>query len=89
MGRKIAQSVLLEAERFGLKTVLAFTVASAFSGKLGFLEVPRESFPAEVWRDCLRCEGFATCNEKAVALELVPRRAPEIEYACATTGVSS
>lgn len=89
VGRKIAQSLLLEAERFGLKTVFALTVAPAFFGKLGFREVPRESFPTKVWRDCLRCERYAACNEKAVALELVPRHKPEAECSAETAGVST
>lgn len=89
VGRKIAQSLLSDAERFGLKTVFALTVAPAFFGKLGFREVPRENFPTKVRRDCLRCELYATCNEKAVALELVPRQALEAEYACEAAGASS
>jgi amino-acid N-acetyltransferase len=88
VGRRIAQSLLSEAERFGLKTVFALTVAPAFFGKLGFREVPRESFPDKVWRDCLSCERYAACNEKAVALDLVLRPTPEAEYARETAGVS-
>jgi amino-acid N-acetyltransferase len=89
VGRKIAQSLLSDAERRGLKTVFALTVAPEFFGKLGFREVPRENFPTKVWEDCLRCELYAACNEKAVALELVPRQTLEAEYACATAGASS
>jgi len=89
VGRKIARSLLSDAERFGLKTVFALTVAPEFFGKLGFREVPRENFPTKVWQDCLRCELYTACNEKAVALELVPRQTLEAEYACETAGASS
>jgi len=89
VGRKIAQCLLEQAERFGLKTVFALTVTPAFFEKLGFREVPRASFPTKVWRDCLRCERYSACNERAVALELVPRHTPEAECAAETTGVSS
>ena len=89
VGRKIAQSLLEEAERFGLKTVFALTASPGFFEKLGFREVPRENFPAKVWQDCLHCELYTACNERAVALELVSRRTPEEESAHETAGVSS
>jgi amino-acid N-acetyltransferase len=89
VGRRITQSLLEEAARFGLKTVFALTVAPGFFAKLGFREVPRENFPPKVCEDCLGCERYTTCNEKAVAVELVPRQTHESEYACETTAVRS
>jgi len=89
VGRKIAQSLLSDAERLGLKTVFALTVAPAFFGKLGFREVAREQFPTKVWQDCLRCELYTACNEKAVAIDLVPRQTLEAEYACESAGAPS
>jgi amino-acid N-acetyltransferase len=73
IGREIMEELLDEAEAFGLRTVFALTMAPAFFSKLGFHEVPRERFPTKVWRDCLRCERYTCCNEKAVTLELVDR----------------
>jgi amino-acid N-acetyltransferase len=73
IGREVMEELLNEAEAFGLKTVFALTVAPAFFQKLGFHEVPRERFPTKVWRDCLRCERYTCCNEKAVTMELVDR----------------
>jgi amino-acid N-acetyltransferase len=73
IGREIAEELLLEAESFGLRTIFALTGAPAFFEKLGFREVPRERFPTKVWHDCLRCDRYACCAEKAVTLELVDR----------------
>ena len=73
IGRQVMDELLNEAEDFGLKTVFALTVAPTFFEKLGFHEVPRERFPTKVWRDCLRCERYTCCNEKAVTLELSDR----------------
>lgn len=73
IGRQIMEALLGEAESFNLKTVFALTVAPAFFEKLGFHETPRERFPTKVWRDCLRCERYTCCNEKAVTLELADR----------------
>jgi amino-acid N-acetyltransferase len=89
IGREIADQLLDEAEGFGLKTVFALTVAPAFFEKLGFREVPRERFPTKVWRDCLRCERYSCCNEKAVSLDLADRPIKIEESATETAGVSS
>ena len=89
IGRTLTESLLDEAERFGLKSVFALTVAPEFFAKLGFREVPRERFPTKVWRDCLRCEIYSACNEIAVSLELSERHAHEAETPAETTEVSS
>jgi amino-acid N-acetyltransferase len=73
IGRQVMEELLNEAEAFGLKTVFALTVAPMFFEKLGFREIPRERFPTKVWRDCLRCERYTCCNEKAVTMELAER----------------
>ena len=88
IGRGIMEELLNEAEVFGLKTVFALTVAPAFFEKLGFREVPRERFPTKVWRDCLRCERYTCCNEKAVTLELVDRPSKLSESAAEEAEVS-
>ena len=89
IGREIMEALLDESESFGLKTVFALTVAPAFFEKLGFREVPRERFPTKVWRDCMRCERYTCCNEKAVTLELVDRPAKVQESAIESAEVSS
>jgi amino-acid N-acetyltransferase len=89
IGREIMEALLDESEAFGLKTVFALTLAPAFFQKLGFHEVPRERFPTKVWRDCLRCERYTCCNEKAVTLELVDRPAKLPESAVESAEVSS
>ena len=73
IGQKLTEVLLEEADRFGLKTVFALTVAPQFFSKLGFRETSRERFPTKVWRDCLRCELYNACNEKAVSLDLATR----------------
>jgi amino-acid N-acetyltransferase len=89
IGCEVMESLLAEAEGFGLKTVFALTVAPTFFEKLGFREVPRERFPTKVWRDCLRCDRYASCNEKAVALELADRPQTLLESATEAAEVSS
>jgi len=89
IGREITEALLNEAEAFGLKTVFALTIAPIFFAKLGFHEVPRERFPTKVWRDCLRCDRYTCCNEKAVTLELADRPTKVGESADEAAEVSS
>ncbi len=85
VGREITGRLLEEAEEFGLKTVFALTLSPGFFEKVGFREVPRERFPTKVWRDCLRCERYSSCNEKAVTMELAGRDSGVDESAAVTT----
>jgi amino-acid N-acetyltransferase len=72
IGRLLAEKLVTEAEQFGLKTVFALTTTLEFFAKCGFREVARERFPMKVWRDCLRCDRYFHCHEKAVCLDLPP-----------------
>jgi amino-acid N-acetyltransferase len=89
IGRQIMEELLDEAEALGLKTVFALTIAPTFFAKLGFHEVPRERFPTKVWRDCLCCERYTCCNEKAVTLELANRPTRLVESVTEEAEVSS
>jgi len=75
LGRALTGRLLSEAERRGLKTVFALTVAPEFFFKCRFQEAPRENFPLKIWRDCLLCPKFSQCDEKTVAFDLTAERA--------------
>ena len=89
IGRMVMEELLNEAEAFGLKTVFALTVAPIFFEKVGFHQVPRERFPTKVWRDCLRCERYTCCDEKAMTMELADRPSAQGESSTETAAVSS
>ena len=89
MGRAVSNQILAEAERYGLKTIFALTVAPGFFEKLGFREVPRERFPTKVWRDCLQCPRYFQCEEKAFVLDLPAATPAETEASTETTEVSA
>jgi amino-acid N-acetyltransferase len=65
-GRKIVESLELEARAFGLAGVFAFTYIPRFFEKLGFREIDRGELPLKAWKDCLRCPKFSCCDEIAV-----------------------
>ena len=52
-----------EAVEFSLAYVFAFTYVADFFRKLGFEEVERGVLPLKVWKDCLRCPKFQSCDE--------------------------
>ena len=88
-GRILTDHLLDEAERFGLKTVFALTVAPGFFEKLGFREVPRERFPTKVWRDCMQCPKYFQCDEKAMMVDLDARRASKTQSASEAAEVTT
>ena len=75
LGRKLTERLLEEAAEQQLRQVFALTMVPEYFEKLGFEPVSMQSLPMKVWRDCLRCEKFFHCDEKAVAyfLERHPR----------------
>lgn len=79
VGRGLMESLLVEAEQFGLKTVFALTLAPDFFLKCGFREAVRERFPMKIWRDCLRCDRYFRCNEKTFSLDLADRLRVAVE----------
>lgn len=79
VGRALLESLLDEAESLQLKTVFALTLVPGFFAKLGFREVARDTLPMKVWRDCLQCEKYFTCDEKTLVLDLVARTADQVE----------
>ena len=77
VGRALTERLLSEAAGYGVRTVFALTLVPGFFEKLGFREQPREHFPTKVWRDCLQCPKYFECDEKSMAIELLPRPTEE------------
>ncbi len=77
IGKRIVEALEAEATTHGLQSVFAFTYIPDFFARLGYVEVDRQSLPAKVWKDCLRCPKLQCCDEIAVRKLLVP------EHLCA------
>jgi amino-acid N-acetyltransferase len=72
VGRWIVESLVAEASDYSLDAIFAFTYVPDFFRKLGFTEVERGALPLKVWKDCLRCPKFQSCDEIAVMRVLRP-----------------
>ena len=74
MGRAVVDALEAEARENDLEAIFAFTYVPPFFKKLGFKEVERGELPLKVWKDCLRCPKFNSCDEIAVLKRLRPSR---------------
>ena len=66
IGKEIVSRLEVEAARFGLTSIFAFTYVPGFFSKLGYSQVDRGMLPQKAWKDCLRCPKFQNCDEIAV-----------------------
>ncbi len=66
VGRRLIEFLLAEAAEHELKQVFALTLIPEYFKNSGFGGIPLEALPMKVWRDCLQCEKFFQCDEKAV-----------------------
>ena len=77
-GRLIVEALEDEAISFGLHSIFAFTYVENFFAKLGFHRVERGILPLKVWKDCVRCPKFESCDEVAVLKYLPGHTAGEV-----------
>ena len=72
IGGRIVAHLEREALDCNLHAIFAFTYSPEFFRKLGFAEVERGVLPLKVWKDCLRCPKFHSCDEIAMLKPLRP-----------------
>ena len=77
VGRALVEALEAEAREQNLASIFAFTYVPGFFQKLGFREVERGELPLKVWKDCLRCSKFRSCDEIAVLKRLRPALSSE------------
>lgn len=74
-GRVLVNALLKEAERQSVTCVCLFTRIPDFFGQLGFLTVDKEALPDKMHKDCLQCPRLHACDETAMFLGTLPKRA--------------
>ena len=70
VGSKIVELLTAEARELGVKTLFALTYQPGFFVKLHFEEVPKESVPHKMWKECINCPKFPNCDEIAMVKKL-------------------
>jgi amino-acid N-acetyltransferase len=66
IGKQLVFHLIQEAESLGIARVFALTYQVAFFEKCGFQLIQKESLPQKVWKDCMNCKKFPTCDEIAM-----------------------
>ncbi|ADG05809.1 N-acetyltransferase [Kyrpidia tusciae] len=67
-----------EARHLGIPQVLALTYQRRFFEKCGFYPVEKQTLPHKVWKDCVSCSKFATCDEAAYLRVVTPNVSPRL-----------
>lgn len=70
IGLSLVEACLREANELGVKKVFVLTYACGFFSKLGFEEVEKSQLPHKVWRECINCVKFPSCDETAMWMDL-------------------
>jgi amino-acid N-acetyltransferase len=64
-GSLLVNTLVEESFRLGVPRVLALTYQTSFFERLGFQMVQKETLPHKVWKDCINCAKFPSCDEIA------------------------
>lgn len=75
-GRILVDALLTEAKRQSVTCVCLFTRIPEFFGQMGFLTVDKEALPDKMHKDCMKCPRLHACDETAMFLGTLPKRAP-------------
>lgn len=70
IGKQLLDHLVAEANRRGLRKVMALTYQTPFFERNGFSVVSKEIFPEKVWTDCIYCKKQNHCDEIAVLKKL-------------------
>ena len=76
-GRVLIDALLREAKRQSVTCVCLFTRIPEFFGQAGFRVVEKEALPDKLHKDCMKCPRRHACDETAMYLGTLPKRAAE------------
>ncbi|MDI3257428.1 MAG: N-acetyltransferase [Kyrpidia sp.] len=78
IGAQLVERLVDEAGQLGIPQVLALTYQRRFFEKRGFHAVEKQMLPHKVWKDCVNCPKFATCDESAYLRTVSPLSSPKL-----------
>jgi amino-acid N-acetyltransferase len=65
-GSKLLAAIIADIPSDPVPKIFALSYSPEFFKKNGFLEVPKETFPEKIWKDCSRCINRENCGETAL-----------------------
>ncbi|WCN36965.1 N-acetyltransferase [Aneurinibacillus uraniidurans] len=75
LGKLLVIHLVQEAQELGLQRVMSLTYQQTFFEKCEFYVVQKETLPHKVWKDCVNCAKFPSCDEIAMIRDLAPTTA--------------
>ncbi|MDR2005978.1 MAG: N-acetyltransferase [Acidaminococcales bacterium] len=66
IGREIVSRLETGGRQLGVETFFALTYQPGFFGKCGYRQVPNDSLPQKVWKECVYCPKYPYCDEAAM-----------------------
>lgn len=66
IGKALVQHLHQQADQLGIARVLSLTYQVDFFHACGYEIVKKESLPHKVWKDCINCSKFPSCDENAM-----------------------
>lgn len=70
IGRALLEAIEREAKILAIPRLFALTYQVEFFNHCGYQVVAKEGLPQKVWKECVYCPKFPTCDEIAVLKEI-------------------
>lgn len=69
IGKMLVEQIALEAARMEIEKLLSLTYQVTFFEKCGFYIIDKVEMPQKVWKDCIHCSKFPSCDETAMVIQ--------------------
>lgn len=70
IGSVLIKNLIRILMRENAKKIFALSYSPSFFQKNGFFEVPKETLPEKIWKDCRCCKNRDNCGETALVYKM-------------------
>lgn len=70
VGKALVARIAKETAKLEIDKLLSLTYQVEFFKKCGFEIVEKETMPQKVWKDCINCVKFSSCDETAMVIHV-------------------
>jgi amino-acid N-acetyltransferase len=68
VGKMLVQQIVEETKKIEINKLISLTYETTFFEKCGFQVIEKSDMPQKVWKDCMNCSKFPSCDEIAMAI---------------------